>query len=126
VQAVVDSNLKVMVYPNPYKTEFHDVWGNVATYHSQGYEIAADGKFDERDRRVWFTNLPDTATIEIYSLDGDLIRRIHHPDPYLTRYESVVGWDLISRNTQAVVSGIYIWKVSSRLGAQVGKLVIIK
>lgn len=45
---------------------------------------------------------------------------------YLIRYELVVGGDLISRNTQAVTSGIYIWKVSSRLGEQVGKLVIIK
>jgi hypothetical protein len=64
--------------------------------------------------------------VEIYSLDGDLIRRINHPDPFLTRYNSAVGWDLVSRNTQAVVSGIYIWRVTSRLGEQVGKLVIIK
>lgn len=123
---VMDSNLKVNVHPNPYKSEFYDWQGNVATYHSQGYEYSPSGKFDERDRRIWFTNLPDTAVIEIYSLDGDLIRMIYHPDMFLTKYPSVVGWDLISRNTQAVVSGIYIWKVSSRLGSQVGKLVIIK
>ena len=123
---VVDSNLKVNVHPNPYKGEFYDSQGNIATYHSQGFEYSPSGKFDERDRRIWFTNLPDTAVIEIYSLDGDLIRLIRHPDTFLTKYQSVVGWDLISRNTQAVVSGIYIWKVTSRLGAQVGKLVIIK
>ncbi|MEW5701925.1 MAG: hypothetical protein AB1792_06830 [Candidatus Zixiibacteriota bacterium] len=59
-------------------------------------------------------------------MDGDLIRKILHPDPFLTTYPSIVGWDLISRNTQAVVSGIYIWRVDSRLGRQIGKLVIIK
>jgi hypothetical protein len=123
---VVDSNLKVNVHPNPYKSEFYDSHGQVATYQSQGFEYSPSGKFEERDRRVWFTNLPDTATIEIYSLDGDLIRMIRHPDDFLTKYQSVVGWDLISRNTQAVTSGIYIWKVTSRLGSQVGKLVIIK
>ncbi len=80
----------------------------------------------EQERRVWFANLPDTATIRIYSLDGDLIREIEHPDKHLTRYSSVVGWDLISRNTQAITSGIYIWRVDSRLGSQVGKIVIIK
>jgi hypothetical protein len=37
-----------------------------------------------------------------------------------------VGWDLISRNVQAVTSGIYIWRVDSELGTQTGKLVIIK
>jgi hypothetical protein len=37
-----------------------------------------------------------------------------------------LGWDLVTRNTQAVTSGIYIWRVDSRLGSQVGKLVIIK
>lgn len=125
-QVAVDSALKVTVYPNPYKAEFYDNRGNVATYQSQGYEYSPSGKFDERDRRIWFANLPDTAVIEIYSLDGDLIRIIRHPDDFLTKYESVVGWDLISRNTQAVTSGIYIWKVTSRLGSQVGKLVIIK
>jgi hypothetical protein len=123
---VVDSGLRVNVHPNPYKAEFYDNHGNLATYHSQGYEYSPNGKFDERDRRIWFTNLPDTAVIEIYSLDGDLIRIIRHPDDFLTKYQSVVGWDLISRNTQAVVAGIYIWKVTSRLGSQVGKLVIIK
>ena len=104
----------------------NDALGNVATYFSRGFEVAANGTFDERDRRIWFANLPDTATVEIYSLDGDLIRRIYHPDPFLTRYNSAVGWDLISRNTQAVTSGIYIWRVTSRLGGQIGKLVIIK
>ncbi len=123
---VVDSILRVHVYPNPYKGQFRDGHGNIATYFSQGFETAQTGKFDERDRRIWFANLPDTATVEIYSLDGDLIRRIYHPDPFLTRYNSAVGWDLVTRNTQAVVSGIYIWRVTSRLGEQVGKLVIIK
>ena len=59
-------------------------------------------------------------------MDGDLIREIDHPDKYLTTYSSAVGWDLISRNTQEVESGIYIYRVDSRLGTQVGKIVIIK
>lgn len=124
--AVRDSGLKVTVYPNPYKILFTDAAGNQTNYFEQGYEGYGQTALDERDRRIWFANLPDTATIRIWSLDGDLIREIQHPDRFLTRYSSVVGWDLISRNTQAVVSGIYIWRVDSRLGSQVGKIVIIK
>lgn len=123
---VVDSGLNVTVYPNPYKILFADVHGNQTNYIAQGYEAYGQPVMDERERRIWFANLPDTATIRIYSLDGDLIREIHHPDKHLTRYSSIVGWDLISRNTQAVTSGIYIWRVDSRLGSQVGKIVIIK
>jgi hypothetical protein len=123
---VVDSGLKVHVYPNPYKIAFADAFGNTTNYYAQGYEAYGQPVMNERERRIWFANLPDTATIRIWSLDGDLIREIHHPDPFLTRYSSIVGWDLISRNTQAVVSGIYIWRVDSRLGSQVGKIVIIK
>jgi len=123
---VVDSGLKVHVYPNPYKIAFADAFGNTTNYYAQGYEAYGQPVMNERERRIWFANLPDTATIRIWSLDGDLIREIHHPDPFLTRYSSIVGWDLISRNTQAVVSGIYIWRVDSQLGSQIGKIVIIK
>jgi hypothetical protein len=39
----------------------------------------------------------------------------------------VISWDLISRNTQAVVSGIYIFAIESENGyKQLGKLAIIK
>ncbi|MBI3872503.1 MAG: hypothetical protein HY304_05445, partial [candidate division Zixibacteria bacterium] len=124
-EVVTDSNLKVSVYPNPYKSRFRDAFGNWQSYHGQGYE--APGRvMTPFDRRIWFINLPDSATIRIYTLDGDLVREIDHPDRFLTRYSSVVGWDLISRNTQEVESGIYIYRVDSRLGTQIGKIVIIK
>lgn len=123
---VVDSGLRVGVYPNPYKLAYRDGQGEWTSYYQEGYEGRGIHKFEEQDRRVHFINLPDTATIRIYTLDGDLVRTIHHPDPFLTTYPSSVGWDLVSRNVQAVVSGIYIWRVDSRLGSQMGKLVIIK
>ncbi len=123
---VVDSGLKVTVFPNPYKLAYQDIHGNWHSYYQEGYEGREVVEFAEQDRRIHFINLPDTATISIYTLDGDLVRRIHHPDPFLTTYPSSVGWDLVTRNVQAAVSGIYIWKVDSRLGSQTGKLVIIK
>jgi hypothetical protein len=123
---VSDSGLHVSVYPNPYKAVYDDAFGNRTTYYAEGYEGRGKSEFTEYDRRVHFINLPDTATITIYSLFGDLIRVIHHPDRFLTTYSSSVGWDLVSRNAQAVTSGIYIYRVDSKLGSQVGKIVIIK
>jgi hypothetical protein len=122
-------SVRVSVYPNPYKSSFLDSRGRTTSYREQGYE----GRYGQdvetigdQDRRIHFINMPDTATIRIYSLDGDLIRELQHPDRILSTYSSKISWDLVSRNTQAVESGIYIYRVDSKLGSQIGKIVIIK
>jgi hypothetical protein len=118
---VADSAKKVSVFPNPYKIN--------GGYAEAGYEVVSDFSRDEnRARRIHFANLPSEATIRIYTLDGDLVREIQHPcNCPLQEGESMTSWDLISRNTQAVVSGIYLYTVESKSGTtQVGKFVIIK
>jgi hypothetical protein len=122
-------SVRVVVYPNPYKSSYEGANGKRTSYAEQGFEGVFGQEAEavtDADRRIHFINVPDTATIRIYSLDGDLIRELNHPDPYLSTYSSKISWDLVSRNTQAVESGIYIYRVDSRLGAQIGKLVIIK
>jgi hypothetical protein len=108
-------DLKVVVYPNPYRID-----GN---YDVNGYEEG--GTYGKRIR---FANLPPRCTIRIYTLDGDLVKEIdHEKDPQAL--DATVGeWDLISRNTQAVVSGIYLFSVEDKESGknQVGKFVIIK
>lgn len=129
--AYADS-VKVSVYPNPYKIGFEDASGRLTSYFEQGFEgSAGQSELNEQDRRIHFINVPDTCEINIYTLDGDLVRTLTHhwppgPSDVLSGYSSKVSWDLISRNTQAVTSGIYIYRVDSRLGSQVGKIVIIK
>jgi len=120
-------SVRVSVYPNPYKSAIIGASGQLSTYFDEGFEGRfAQGSFDERLRRIHFINMPDSATVRIYTLDGDLVRELNHPDPFLSSYSSEISWDLISRNQQAVESGIYIYRVDSHLGAQVGKIVIIK
>jgi len=75
---------------------------------------------------VTFYNVSDTCVVSIYTLDGDLVKRLHHSYPPESSEATVVRWDLITRNTQAVKTGIYIWSVESRFGTDVGKLVVIK
>jgi hypothetical protein len=111
---VQEQNKEVIAYPNPYKIS--------EDYVSQGSEKGTS----VYDRRIHFLNLPNKCTIRIFTLDGDLVRTIEHNkdknDPTAT-YDS---WDLISRNTQAVVSGIYLYSVESGGKNQIGKFVIIK
>ncbi|HSG99020.1 MAG TPA: hypothetical protein VLB27_03160, partial [candidate division Zixibacteria bacterium] len=111
--------LDVVVYPNPYRVE-----GN---YRALGFEgRGEERRTDERVRAVHFTNLPPVCDIKIYSLDGDMIRQIIHdkaPDDPSAMHDS---WDVISRNLQVPVSGIYYWVVTTPEGlSQIGKLVLI-
>jgi len=112
-------NLDVYVYPNPYRID--------GGYLEAGYEGRnAEFYIPDRLRRIHFANLPTECTIGIYSLDGDLIREWEHKKDPSDGTASHDEWDLITRNTQRIVTGIYYWVVEDKNGrTQIGKLVII-
>ncbi|UCD63266.1 MAG: hypothetical protein JSW34_11015 [Candidatus Zixiibacteriota bacterium] len=118
-QAVTDGDLKVFVYPNPYRSD--------AGYRDDSFEGRMDtDRPDDRVRVVHFANLPARCTIRIYTMDGDLVRELEHNRDISDPEASHDTWNLITRNTQKVVSGIYYWTVEAENGeTQVGKLVII-
>ena len=120
---------RIMVYPNPYKTS--------DDYVTPGYESPGNpAGWAEQDRRLWFSSLPDNqkAIIRIWSLDGDLIRAVtYDPTSFIGSPTGVTYWDLISRNGQAVVSGIYLYSIEfmaidngPNRKSEIGKFVIIK
>lgn len=119
--SVQAKNLKIAVYPNPYRIE-----GNYAGEGYEGTTLAERAQVPDRNRRIHFYNLPPVCTIRIYTLDGDLVRELTHsylPTDPLSTHET---WDLITRNTQLAVSGLYYWTVESPDGSvQIGKLVLI-
>lgn len=125
---VVADKLGVIVYPNPYRID--------GGYKENGFEgrdyidnngrlVTQNGLPDDRTRAIHFINLPPVCTIRIFSIDGDLIREIQHNVPAEYPQSSHERWDLISRNTQMVVSGIYYYSVESEWGNQLGRIVII-
>ena len=116
---IAEQNLDVFVYPNPYRSD-----GN---YRERGFE--GRGRLnlpDDKTRQVHFGNLPPECTIRIFSLDGDLIRELEHkvdPADYMANHAT---WDLINKNLQLTVSGLYYWVVEEPDGStQIGKLVLI-
>jgi hypothetical protein len=74
-------------------------------------------------KQLMFVNLPEAATIRIYTLTGVLVDVIVHDD--------VTGggrevWDIRNRNNQFVASGVYFFHVLTPRGDQhVGKFTII-
>ncbi|MCH9031509.1 MAG: hypothetical protein IIB00_04535, partial [candidate division Zixibacteria bacterium] len=114
-----DKGLGVIVFPNPYRYD-----GN---YREHGYEARGKETLPiERTRAVNFTNLPPVCTIKIYSLDGDLVNEIQHNRPDGGSRSMLASWDLLTRNSQPAVSGLYYWILEEPSGeTQMGKLVLI-
>jgi hypothetical protein len=114
-KTVKEQGLNVMVYPNPYRID-------------AGYSVKQYEEGGNYGRRIRFVNLPPHCTIRIYTLDGDLVQIIEHSRDGNALDATYDEWDLISRNTQAVVSGIYLFSVEDKDSGenQIGKFVIIK
>jgi hypothetical protein len=119
-------NGKIYVVPNPYRGEA--VW---------------DGMRD-REKYVWFLNLPEKATIRIFTLAGDLVKTIEFDGStydasdiqglrtFAERDVAIPGgicaWDLITDEDQAVATGLYIYSVEDkRTGSnRLGKFMVIR
>jgi hypothetical protein len=86
-QALLD---RISVVPNPY-------------YAYAGYEI------NRLDTRVKIINLPQRATISIYSLDGSLIRRIDKD----SKNVSFVDWDIKNAKGLPIASGMYLIHINA-------------
>ncbi len=114
-------NLPVYTYPNPYRIDQH--------YRASGYEgrqLNQRDRPDDRVRQINFANLPRVCKISIFTLDGDLVRELDHNFPEGGPMAGHDSWDLITRNTQLTVSGLYFWVVESENGTQIGKFAIIE
>ena len=102
----------VYVAPNPYR-------GGAA------WDLA-ETRFEPTGRRVRFFNVPERATIRIYTLAGDHVVTLDHDATNPGPIDRQLSWNLISKNNQAVTSGIYIYHVRSETGEEhTGKLVLI-
>ncbi|HLQ67437.1 MAG TPA: hypothetical protein VK123_09445 [Candidatus Limnocylindrales bacterium] len=113
----------VIVVPNPYRAGAE--WDLVPR------------EDDPSGTKVTFMNLPRTrGTIRVFTLAGDLVRNLPFDgtlpaDLQYGRNPVVngagdVSWNLISRNGQKIVSGIYLYCVDSDLGRDIGRFVVIR
>jgi hypothetical protein len=125
-EATAQQAAKVSVYPNPYRA--HATW---------------DGRL-ERERKMYFYNLPTRCEIRIYTLAGDLVDTIRHEASAYTgldtRWFSVYAgenvqfsggehaWDLVTADDQAIATGLYLYTVEDLATGEIqkGKFAVIK
>jgi hypothetical protein len=74
------------------------------------------------EERLQFQNVPKGSKVTIFTLTGDLIIELYqHGD------QGWIDWDLITRNRQKVVAGLYLYVVESTDGeSHIGKFVIVR
>lgn len=114
------------VYPNPY-------YGNAYW----------DGS-SERLRKIYFYNLPATCELTIYTLSGDIVKKINHTkesngsdlrwfDNYSSDQKQIMSggehaWDLITDNDQAIATGLYLFTVKDLSTGKIktGKFLVVK
>ena len=113
----------VFVVPNPFKG-------------GAQWDLIPGGD-DPSGTKVTFHNLPRTrGVIHVFTMAGDLVRDLpfdgspppdlqYGKDPIVAG-QGEVAWNLISRNGQRIVSGIYLYSVDTDLGKEVGRFVVIR
>jgi hypothetical protein len=82
----------VSIVPNPYYA--------YSQYEDPGNQL---------DNRVKITNLPPKCLIQIYTMDGVVVRTIRKDDPTAT----YVNWDLKNNAKVPISSGVYLIHIKS-------------
>lgn len=100
------SNIKVV--PNPY------VVGSL--YEEEFGELRR-----EPIRRLKFINLPAQCTIHIFTVAGDLVKKIYHDQAIGT-----ATWDLRAEGGREIAPGIYIYVVKSDGNEFISRFAVIK
>jgi hypothetical protein len=106
---------EIYVVPNPVTSESMAPWS------------LEPNNADPTGLKCEFRNLPEcTSTVRIFTVAGDLVQVLYHDG---SGGNGTLSWDLLSRNSQDVTSGVYIYAVEpddSRFARTIGKFVVIR
>ena len=102
---------KIKVVPNPYVVA--NSWEPRNPYTS-----------GRGPRELHFIHLPQTCTIRIFNIQGQLIRTLEHNS---TIWDGTEIWDMMSKDRLDIAYGVYIYHVEAPgIGNHIGKFAVIK
>ncbi len=142
-QAGARDGMSAYVVPNPYRGY------RTIEQRPSSWDLTPKGS-DPTGTHIDFLGLPRGKwTIKVYTVSGDLVQTLRSEDPVNESIRTPItgadgstvpgynrqqdnpndgqaSWNLISRNGQDIVSGIYVFTVESSKGTQRGKFVVIR
>ena len=105
----------IHVVPNPFVAQSAPDFGFVPDQNNPATE------------RIVFVNLPDDATIRIYTLTGDLVFTLRNTEDATYGWQKTASWDLITDNMQTIVSGLYLYVVEAPgMDDFIGKFAVVR
>lgn len=108
-QRVADDGLsKIRVVPNPYVV-------------ASKYEEEFGALRREPIRQIKFIHLPPECTIDIFTLDGDLLRTLRHSST-----DGVQSWDMRTSAGREISAGVYIYLVRTQSAERLDRFAVIK
>ncbi len=72
---------------------------------------------------VRFTNMPDVATIRVFTLNGTLIKTLEKNSPGI----ATISWDMVTEYNLPIASGFYLIHITvPDVGETVQKFAVVK
>ena len=116
---ILDRNF-VQAYPGVMPTT------NLSNVNVVPNPYMARSQFKESEflRQIRFTNLPESCTIKIFTVNGELVQELEHNNPT----SGNAWWDLRTINNQEVAPGLYIFHIHQQntSAEYVGKFVVVR
>ena len=86
------------------------------------YIVFSDFDQTEGDGQLRFTRLPLKCTIAIYTINGELVKRIYHE----ATFDGNEVWDLKNEGGNEVAPGLYIYVIEADNAKKIDKFAIIR
>lgn len=103
---------KIKVVPNPYVVT-HDAEPRLLSTQTSG----------RGERSIRFTHVPPGSTISIYTVRGELVKKLRHDDVY----SGDVKWNLRTEENLDAAYGVYVYLLEAgSIGTKTGKFALIK
>jgi len=99
---------------------------NTFNFKKSSIGILKDSEQSIENTTWQFINLPPECTIRIYTVAGELVRKLEHNS---TMWNGAEYYNLLNNDNQEIGFGMYLWHVdakSSGLGTKTGKFAVIK
>jgi hypothetical protein len=87
------------------------------------YKGVSDYEVSQLTNNVRFTNMPDVATIRVFTLNGTLVKTIEKNSPGI----ATISWNMVTEYNLPIASGIYLIHITvPDVGETTMKFAVIK